>query len=322
LGDHYAKKGDYEKAAFHRSLYVKWADSLIIKTRAMVIGKSLAKIENELIIERKQRQLDRDRWIFIGISGLIGFILTILGLLYRNGRKLRQLNTLLHTQKDELSSLNEIRTQMFSVLSHDLVSPLGALQNMVELSQQGFFSESEFKDYAQSLKQQVEAMLKTIQSIVIWSQTQLNGKKPFIELLNFHTLVEEQFDLQQGAAQQKNIILQNNVPADFKIAADYNQMSLVIRNLLDNAIKYSMSGGQVTVSAWATKTEKYLQIQDTGRGMSAEKVAQLFEPNPKKVNLGLRMVHDLVKVNGYELTVESKPKEGSIFKLNFALKNA
>jgi signal transduction histidine kinase len=78
-----------------------------------------------------------------------------------------------------------------------------------------------------------------------------------------------------------------------------------------------MSGGQVMVSAWATKTEKYLQIQDTGRGMSAEKVAQLFEPNPKKVNLGLRMVHDLVKVNGYELTAESKPKEGSIFKLHF-----
>jgi signal transduction histidine kinase len=317
LGDHYVTKGDYEKAAFHRALYVKWADSLIIKTRAIVVGKSLAKIENELALERKQRQLDRDRWIFIGISGLIAFILTILGLLYRNGRKLRQLNTLLQTQKDELSSLNEIRTNMFSVLSHDLVSPLGALQNMAELFQQGFFSESEFKDYVQSLKQQVEAMLKTIQSIVIWSQNQLNGKKPFIESLNFHTLVEEQFDLQQGAAQQKNIILRNDVPSDFKIVADHNQMSLVIRNLLDNAIKYSISGGQVTVSAWTSKTGKYLQIQDTGIGMSAEKIAQLFEPNPKKVNLGLRMVHDLVKANGYELTVESNPKEGSIFKLHF-----
>jgi signal transduction histidine kinase len=51
-----------------------------ILARATVIGKSLAKIENELILERKQRQLDRDRWIFIGIAALIGFILTILGL--------------------------------------------------------------------------------------------------------------------------------------------------------------------------------------------------------------------------------------------------
>lgn len=282
-------------------------------------------LEKQLALEKHQRQLEQNKWILLLIGSVVLVILLVLGIIYYDSRKVKKLNLLLQDQKQELTALNDIRTKMFSVLSHDLISPISGLKNMVEMYHKGLFTQDDFRTYSVDLKQNLDAILKTIQNILGWSYTQLNGKKPFIEPLNIYKIIAEQFDLQAAVAIQKNIKLNNNVPDDFVINADFNQMSLIARNLIDNSLKYTPNGGKIDINAAFTEGGKILEFKDTGIGMSAEQVESLFNFEPKsthtskkkRVGLGLQMVNDLLKANNCTILVESEAHKGSIFRLLF-----
>jgi signal transduction histidine kinase len=327
LSELYAQKGDYKKALFYKNKYALHLDSLSNSHQTEAISGTTEALENQLGLEKKQLQIERENLKFYIVSLLAALIFIVLGILFFYFRKLKQINRFLESQRLELTALNDIRTKMFSVLSHDLVSPLGALQNMVELHDKGILSQEDFKDYTSDIKYHVSALLKTIKSILDWSFTQLDGKKPFIEPLDIQKIVTEQLDLQRETARQKNIQLNNHVPENFKISADFNQMSLIIRNLLDNALKYTPEGGKIEINASDTEGGKILAFKDTGIGMSAEIAQNLFNFNhkDKRTNssenkdggLGLQMVDDLLKGNNCTISVESKENEGSVFSLVF-----
>jgi signal transduction histidine kinase len=327
LADIYASKGDLHKALVYKNKYVLSLESL---ANARQTDDALSKtqvLENELALVKQQRQIDRNQWIMLTLGCIALGVLIFLSIVYYNFQKQKKLNALLENQKQELTALNEIRTKMFSVLSHDLVSPLGALQNMVELHDKGIISQEDFKDYTGDLKYHIDALLKTIKSILDWSFTQLDGKKPFIEPLDIPKIVAEQLDLQRETARQKNILLTNHVTENFKISADFNQMNLIVRNLLDNALKYTPQGGEIDINAFDTEGGKILEFKDTGIGMSTEKAQNLFNfsNKDKKVNssknkdvgLGLQMVGDLLNGNNCTISVVSIENEGSVFSLLF-----
>jgi signal transduction histidine kinase len=263
LGDIYVEKGDLKKAIEYRDKHVK---KLIELAQSRKTDDALGKIkilEDELTLAKKQKEINGNRFIIALISGLALLVLGTLYFVYNNGKKLKQLNTQLEQQKQELTKLNEIRTKMFSVLSHDLISPIGALKNMLDLYHKDIITKAEFDTHSFNLKDNLSAMLKTINNILDWSFAQLNGKKPFVEPLNIFNIVSEQFELQAEVARQKNIELTNLIQEDFTIKADNNHLNLIARNLINNALKFTPEGGKIVVKAFNTEGVKSSNLETT-----------------------------------------------------------
>lgn len=213
---------------------------------------------------------------------------------------------------------------MFLVLSHDLVSPIAALQSMIGLFQRGIVDKTDVKSYTSDMKQHLDALLTTIKSLLDWSLIQLKGDKPVIKPVVLRHVVDTQFNLHNSLARQKNIQLINNVPPYFTLLADLNHLNLITRNLIDNAIKYTENNGKITVDAFDTEGGKVLKINDTGIGMSAEEIENILNADKNTINnnqneahLGLKMVQDLLVANGYALSIESKKGVGSVFTIKF-----
>lgn len=320
----YEKKGETPKALFYERKYTALLDSVINVNGLEGSSNKIKALEDELTLEIQQNEIKSQRIITWAISGLAAILLISLGLFYNNAKKLKRLNNTLEAQKQELTSLNEIRTKMFSIVSHDLLSPIGALKNMVELYQMKILSKEDFNPYTMDLKQNLDAILNNLNNILDWSFAQLKGKKPFIEPLNVYKIINDQLDLQAEVARQKDITLINNVSPDFSVEADFNQFSLIVRNLINNALKYTSNTGKLEINAAHTEGGNILEFRDNGVGMNEQKVQQLFNSNEKRhqslngKGLGLQMVKDFLEANNCTITVKSKEHEGSVFILLFS----
>lgn len=328
LSELYEQKGDMIKALFYERKYATLLDSMINLNGIEGSFDKVKALEDELTLQKKQNEIKSQRIIIWAISGLAAILFMFLALFYYNSKKLKRLNITLESQKQELTSLNDIRSRMFSILSHDLRSPIGALKNMIDLYESKIISKEEFDKYTTNLKQGLNGILTTLNNILDWSYAQLKGKKPFIEPLKVYQIIEDQLDLQAEIARQKGITLTNDIRPEFIINADFNQISLIIRNLVNNALKFTPQGGKVEINAYNTEGGKAIEVKDTGIGISEEKITTLFSHTAKRLNttnnngvgLGLQMINDFLKANNCTMTVKSKENEGSVFTLLF-LKN-
>jgi signal transduction histidine kinase len=135
------------------------------------------------------------------------------------------------------------------------------------------------------------------------------------------------FDVLNGLAVKKKIQLINAVPEEIKVFADINMVTSVIQNLVSNALKFThMDGsGVVKISAEVTSKGVEIAIQDTGLGMTAQQIEQLFQPRltvsfkgtdgEKGMGLGLVLCKRFVEINQGEIQVQSKEGEGTLFKV-------
>ncbi|HEY9705316.1 MAG TPA: HAMP domain-containing sensor histidine kinase, partial [Allocoleopsis sp.] len=303
LANLYEKKGDLEKALYYERNYIAFLDSIMNVSGVQSFKARIKNLEDELEIQKQENESKNSRFLMIFISSLVAITLVILIFTYRNAQKYQKLNTQLETQKQELTSLNNIRSRMFSILSHDLRSPIGALKNMIDLYHTKTLSRQDFDSFTLDLKQNLNAILDTLNNILDWSFAQLKGKKPYIEPLNAYTIVNEQLELQAEVARQKHITIKNNIPKDFTIQADYNHFSLIARNLVNNAIKYTLKNGQIEINAAVTEGGKTIDFVDTGIGMDDDKLQALVQKkfnqseNYEGKGLGLQIVHDFLKDN-------------------------
>jgi signal transduction histidine kinase len=148
-----------------------------------------------------------------------------------------------------------------------------------------------------------------------------------IEPVDVHALVAESFRLLSVQAEKKGITLVNDVSETMRVESDINMLNIVIRNLIQNAIKFTPIDGQVSVGLKDEAGHKLIQVTDTGVGMDADKVSKLFDIRTNKTTegtsqekgsgLGLVLCKELIeKVNGL-IEVSSKPGAGSVFTLKF-----
>lgn len=141
-----------------------------------------------------------------------------------------------------------------------------------------------------------------LNNTLTWILSQMNGLLPMPKSLDVYELVENQILAQQITATTKQITLANQIPAGVCLQADENHLIVVIRNLLQNALKFTQPGGRVVVSYAQTGTQQQLQVCDTGVGMPPERVATLFTlgqgTSGRGTGLGLVLVRELAEANG------------------------
>lgn len=243
--------------------------------------------------------------------------------LKQNNEELSMMNLKLAEQSELLKAINADKDKLFAIIGHDLRSPIASLESLLHLLIQDSISQKEFTDFSRQLKGNIENMRLILSNLLEWANTQLQGIKTIPQNINPYQLAKENITLLQDIAYQKQIYISNEIDEKLMAWADCEQIRLVFRNLISNAIKFSFPKGKVVIRSQIQNKMIWLSVQDNGVGISESTKAKLFNSNTyvstlgteneKGTGLGLLLCKDFVERNGGTMKVESVEKRGSTF---------
>ncbi|MDZ7899666.1 MAG: HAMP domain-containing sensor histidine kinase [Arcicella sp.] len=226
-------------------------------------------------------------------------------------------------QTSELKALNSTKDRLFSIIGHDLRSPIASLKGILLLLDNQQLSREEFNELLQHLQKNVDNVHGMLENLLQWSMSQMKGMKPNLKSFDINDIIEQTVELFKDVAKQKQINLQMDISENLMVFADENHIKAIIRNLVNNALKFTPKNGQVSISSKFKNNYVVLQITDSGIGINSDEM-QLIFTNPKLkqgtsgekgTGLGLILCKDLIKQNYGEITVKSELEKGTTFKI-------
>jgi signal transduction histidine kinase len=230
--------------------------------------------------------------------------------------------TLLEQQTRELTELNQVKNKLFSVIAHDLKTPMYALRNLFHNMQKYKLSSQEILDMVPGIAAEMNYTTSLMENLLQWAKSQMKHATVNPEVLDVQRMVIEVLQLLQLQAENKQVYLESQLDEPVYCYADKEMVNLVLRNLLSNAIKFTPKHGTVYVGATEKSRQIEVFVQDTGIGMSRENMQRIFGDNyytTKGTNhetgtgLGLKLCKEFLEKNGGDITVQSEPGKGSIF---------
>ena len=244
-------------------------------------------------------------------------------------KELNQLSVSYNRMLERLSDAFEIQRQFTASAAHELRTPLSLMQVQLDLyhSTQHPGSDADTVQMIKMLTEQNDRLGKMVKTLLDMSELQTVGRD---EKIILNDLVDEVLEDLEPLAQEKNIKLIGKYKNITMIGSDILIYRLVY-NLVENAIKYNHSGGQVTVTAYKEQKHIYLSVADTGSGIPKELRERVFEPFFRVdksrsrelggVGLGLALVHEIVRVHDGSISIKSNPAGGTIFEVIFDQKS-
>ena len=240
-------------------------------------------------------------------------------------KELNQLSVSYNRMLERLSDAFEIQRQFTANAAHELRTPLALMQVQLDLYHSNSHPDND-ADTVQMIKmvtEQNDRLNKMVKTLLDMSELQTVGRDDEIIL---DALVDEVLEDLEPLAEGKNIRLIGKCKDITMVGSDILIYRLVY-NLVENAIKYNHSGGQVTVTADRKEKHVYLSVEDTGAGIPEELKERVFEPFFRVdksrsrelggVGLGLALVREIVRVHDGSITVKSNPSGGTIFEVVF-----
>ena len=244
-------------------------------------------------------------------------------------KELNQLSVSYNKMLERLSDAFEIQRQFTANAAHELRTPLSLMQVQLDLyhSTQHPGSDADTVQMIKMLTEQNDRLGKMVKTLLDMSELQTVGRD---EKIILNDLVDEVLADLEPLAQEKNVKLIGKYKNITMIGSDILIYRLVY-NLVENAIKYNHSDGQVTVNAYKNQKHIYLSVEDTGSGIPKELRERVFEPFFRVdksrsrelggVGLGLALVHEIVRVHDGSISIKSNPAGGTIFEVIFDQKS-
>lgn len=332
-------KGEHEKALDYYKKFKQLEDTLFSQDMQGKLLRDQFRFETEsrdsqiAVLSQQQAQQRSElkkqefvRNILVVVMALSGILLITV---YRSGQRRRKINMLLlqhqeemEKRSEELERLNQVKDKFFSIISHDLRSPINALSGMLDLLDKGAVSAAELPAHIKELRVRFNHTRTLLNNLLDWTLLQMDKLNLQASKIDISKIVDENI-LLLGPVQGKDIKIINEVPRPAIGFADSNTINLVIRNLITNALKFTNEGGKVVVKAEEKGTEWLVSVKDNGIGMKPEVLSMLFDKtapyttrgtaNEKGTGLGLILCKEFVEKNGGKIWVESKEGEGSTF---------
>jgi two-component system sensor histidine kinase/response regulator len=230
-----------------------------------------------------------------------------------------ELEKLNHNLKD----LSLSKDKFLAVISHDLRNPLAVLllasESLGRKAEDNVFDP--IQPFVKIIHRSTQNILQQLNELVAWAKMQQEKTVLDLKKINLLSAVDQSFELLRTNAAQKNIVLENQVPADFHVMADPVMLRSILQNLVTNSIKYSLDNGLVRVTAHLIDGLAEVCVIDSGIGMDEDTRKNLFTKsgsasvsgtnNEMGSGLGLMLVKDFVSQHGGVLKVESEPKKGT-----------
>lgn len=333
---------NYEQALSYRDLYTALSDFLVQENSE----RQLVEKENRYVIDQKESQIDnlelakaqRERelleekqfrnllLVIIAAGAVIGVLILVLyRQIRRANKKLKEVNLTIQQQNEQLQQLNATKDKFFSIISHDLRGPLNSLTSFSGLliNHTDSLSKEEIQHLAKDLDKSLKNLFALLENLLEWSRSQTGRIEFTAAPFNINEVLEENKVLLSQQAQAKSILIKNNATDVLTVLAHRNSITTVVRNLVSNAIKFTMPEGTVTVDAVLQEEEVVVSVQDTGVGMPKQVLDKLFRIDAKHTTagtakekgtgLGLILCKEFVEKNGGRIWVESEEGKGTIF---------
>lgn len=269
-----------------------------------------------------------DRFIDIGSSYLVtlGAIYAITIYLRNNYNREKDLAELraikIGRQKRQLEAANEQKNKLFSIVSHDLRSPLNSIQSYLELLTETELTGEEKNHIEKELLTQTQNTSDLLFNLLSWSKTQMDGVSLNLISLPLKSALQRTIDTQKIIASKKDLQLEYSVDNNLRVIGDADMIQLVVRNLVSNAIKFSTRGSTILVEAKSINDCCRIMVKDEGIGMDEEKQKSIFSfkaaatfgtNNEKGVGLGLMLCKEFTELQNGKIWFESAPGKGTTF---------
>ena len=329
----YAETGDYKKAFDY---YKKFHEVEDQKEKGLK-GRSLVQLQSAYAFKKNQTDLDFLQRINTANQTIIAqqrymqaasfIVILLLGasalVVYNTSRQRKKLNLELNRANAELERSNATKDKLFSVLSHDLRSPINNLRGVLQLARRGLMEKELFDDVSGKLDEQLESTSNTMNNLLQWSRSEMSGttmQRESMMLSEVTSKILQQFDIER---ERKNITIKNSIGSERTVTADREQYEIIIRNLVGNAIKFTHPGGEVHVSASLAGGKTEIVVEDNGTGMKDEDLNNLFKPgrhlskpgtlDERGTGIGLVITKEMILSNQGDIRVESTWTKGSRF---------
>ena len=340
LSDLFGKTANFKNQAFYLKKYYNIKDSLFSADKKNQLTQleadyniekkntEIVKKEGEVQIEKKQKYLSLT-------MALVAVVVLILITFFYNRIKnknelLGKQNVQINNQKNELQSLNNVKDRLFSIISHDLRNPLVSLRSYFSLTENPDLSDEKKLAYKKQTLSAVTQTTSLLDNLLVWANMQIKESKPQIKIIDIEDAVLDAVDNVNAQAVQKRIIIQKNLEATTALG-DQNIITIAVRNLLTNALKYSNENSTISITSFQNDKDINIDIADEGVGISSEKINLLLSneadtttgtSGEKGTGLGIFLVKELLqKING-ELLIKSVVGEGSVFTIKLPAVNS
>jgi len=332
MADMYQLQGKYKEAYLAKQeehyiadkyFYQSMAKQIVSLQNKYDLDKSVARVKE---LEYTHSKDEFERKTMLMITGGVIVLLIVVALFYVRTSKL---NWLLNKTNNDLKELNTVKDKLFSVMAHDLRSPLATIINLLYVINDDDLPADERKELINMVTVTSGASLDTLNNLLKWGERQLKGIRLNMVELQPREIVAHDIDLLGASARLKDIKVENNIDEDIRVLADRDHFEFVIRNLLSNAIKFTEQGGLICINAKINpaKNEVQFTVKDNGVGIDAQRVKTIFDignistdgtRDEKGTSIGLVLSKEFIEANQGRIWVSSKLGEGSEFE--FTLK--
>lgn len=286
------------------------------------------KIGSEYYIDELQQPCKNGEVIWIEISSRFRLNdqkeIEVIGVA-RNIDQRKKMEQFLIENEQRLRELNETKNKMFSIISHDLRSPLTSLMSFFKLLEKQD-CDKDNPEYQQFVSAGQEISKRTyglLENLLNWSRSQLNAVSINKTHFNIQELIFENIELYQTQISAKEIHINVKLNSTQPVLADLDMIKTVLRNLIHNAIKFTPQKGEITITTQQLEAVMQVTVEDTGIGIAADRLSHLFNFSSSKstigtdgekgTGLGLSLAYDFVIKNEGQMWVESEPEKGSQF---------
>ncbi len=326
------RQGYFRQALGFLNKSYTYADSLelvLTDQKFLALDHYKNQKENEIsTLKLKAENLSQKVQIGYQRNMLIGMILTLLlalgslGFVLRQNNKLKVARKKINHQNEDLQQLNTTKNKLISIITHDIRNPLSNINGMLKLARDGLITPDEFNQYAGSLVDQTDRLETLSETLIKWSRSQEKGLVATMELVDLDQLIKQSIQYVAYMADNKEVELHYQTEATSKVRADANMMMLILNNLLTNAIKFTPSGGKVSVTLEEGQGALSIAVTDTGVGIDPDIIQKLREgalrpmigtANEKGTGIGLLLTLDLITLMGGTLDASQNPDGGSTF---------
>lgn len=331
LSQSYAAIGNWKEAYYYNEIYSKYNDEMMEQSAKQNIANAEARFQNKTkaqeiknlstqntikniqIAEAKKQRL----YLILGLAlvGIIGL------LLFTQNQNRKKTNQKLQLLNQELDEANKIKARFFSILNHDLRSPVSNLIHFLHLQKES----PELIDEETAARMQTkvisgaENLLTSMEDILLWSKGQMENFKPHFKEIPAAIIFKE---IQQHFSSIENIDISFENPENILLNTDENYLKTIIRNLTGNAMKAldKIENPKIIWKAWQENEVQYLSITDNGPGGNEGKFKALYDDSEVigiKSGLGLHLIRDLAVAINCKIEVSSKPDFGTTFTILF-----
>ena len=317
-------------------------DTRQIKNRSDLIKSVIQvhELENQKasLEERNLQKVAELRSRNLIIILVVFFALFLIWIFFQQKRangKLETANQLLHrqqliieSQRLHLEELNKTKDKFFSIVAHDLKSPLNNLKSFsgILVDDIDSISKEEISFLSKQLQTSVDNTIKLADNLITWARVQMKDFKTNIEKLNLAEVVLSSRDVYDEVARNKGIQIRTDFAENLSFLGDRYQITFVLRNLINNAIKFSHPGGFVTIEAcYVPGNELQISVSDTGMGIAEDVKKSIFSIDKKQsivgtagekgTGLGLMLSYEFVQLNNGSIDVQSESGEGTTFRI-------